>query len=57
MVMIEILSGVQLIEQRLRFLQIARVETLRKPAANRSKQFARLLQPPLVTPEAGEAQD
>jgi hypothetical protein len=57
MVITEILSGVQLIEQRLRFLQIARVETLRKPAANRSKQFARLLQPPLVTPEAGEAQD
>jgi hypothetical protein len=49
------LSGVQLIEQRLRLLQIARVEPLGEPAVNRSEQFACLLQPALVAPEAGEA--
>jgi hypothetical protein len=37
------LSGVQLIEQRLRFPQIERIETFGEPAADRSKQFARLL--------------
>ena len=41
-------------EQRLRFLQIARVEPLSEPAVNRSQQFARLLHLALVTPEAGE---
>ena len=45
----------QLVEQRLRLLQIARVEPLRKPAVNRSKQFARLLQLALVAPEARKA--
>src|SRR5713101_2455139 len=49
------LSGVQLIEQRLRLLQIARVEPLRKPPVNRSQQFARLPHLALVTPEAREA--
>jgi hypothetical protein len=49
------LSGVQLIEQRLRLFQIARIEALRKPAVNRSKQFASLLRLALVTPEAREA--
>ena len=45
----------QRIEQRLRLLQIARVEPFRKPAVNRSKQFARLLRLALVTPEARKA--
>jgi hypothetical protein len=49
------LSGVQLIEQRPRLLQIARLEPLRKPAVNRSQQFARLLQLPMVAPEPGKA--
>ena len=35
--------GRQLLQQRLRLLQIARVEPFRKPAVNRSPQFARLL--------------
>jgi hypothetical protein len=39
-----ILLGVQFIEQFLGFFQIERVEALRKPSVNRSKQFARLLQ-------------
>jgi hypothetical protein len=43
--------GGQLLQQRLRFLQIARVEPLSKPPVNRSKQFARLLRLALVTPE------
>src|SRR6476660_3099791 len=45
----------QLLQQRLRLLQIARVEAPRKPAVNRSKQFARLLHLALVTPEARKA--
>ena len=45
----------QLLQQRLRFLQIARVEALRKPPVNRSKQFARLLHSALAAPEACEA--
>ena len=45
----------QLLQQRLRFLQIARVEALRKPPVNRSQQFARLLHLALVAPEACEA--
>ena len=45
----------QLVEQRLRLLQIARVEAFREPAINRSQQFARLLHLALVAPEAGEA--
>jgi hypothetical protein len=42
-------------EQRLRFLQIARIEPLSEPSVHRSKQFACLLHLPLVTPEACEA--
>ena len=49
------MSGVQLVEQRLRLFQIARIEPLRKPPINRSQQFARLLRLALVAPEAGEA--
>jgi hypothetical protein len=45
----------QLLQQRLRLLQIARVEPLREPPVHRSKQFARLLHLALVTPEACEA--
>jgi hypothetical protein len=37
------LSLRHLLQQRLRLLQIARVEALREPPVNRSKQFARLL--------------
>ena len=36
-------SGRQLFEQRLRLLQIERVEAFGEPAVDRSKQFARLL--------------
>ena len=35
----------QLLQQRLRLLLIARVEPLREPPVNRSKQFVRFLQP------------
>ena len=42
----------QLLQQRLRFLQIARVEPLREPAVDRSQQFARLPHLALVEPEA-----
>ena len=42
-------------EQRLRLLQIARLEPLRKPPVNRSEQFARLLHLALVAPETREA--
>jgi hypothetical protein len=45
----------QLLQERLRFLQIARVEALREPAVNRSKQFASLLWLTLVAPEARHA--
>ena len=45
----------QLIEQRLRLLQIARIEALRKSAVNRSEQFACLLLFTLVAPETCEA--
>jgi hypothetical protein len=36
-------SSDQLVEQRLRFLQIARIEAFGEPAVDRSEQFARLL--------------
>jgi len=49
------MSGAQLVEQGLSFLQIARVEPLSEPAVNRSKQFASLLRFPLVTPETRHA--
>ena len=44
----------QLLQQRLRLLQIARIEPLSEPPVNRSKQFARLLHLALVAPEACE---
>jgi len=43
----------QLTEQRLRLLQIERVKPFRKPAIDRSEQFARLLRLTLVAPETG----
>jgi hypothetical protein len=46
----------QLLQQCLRFLQIERVETSRKPPINRSEQFACFPHLALVTPEAPEAQ-
>src|SRR5262249_53283864 len=45
----------QLLQQRLRLLQIARVKPLHKPPVNRSQQFARLLHLALVAPEPCEA--
>jgi hypothetical protein len=45
----------QLLQQRLRLLQIARVEPLSEPPVNRSQQFARLLHLALVAPEACKA--
>jgi hypothetical protein len=48
-----ILLGVQCIEQFLGFFQIAHVEPLRKPPANRSKQFASLLR--MSTPKGASA--
>jgi hypothetical protein len=45
----------KLLQQRLRLLQIARVESLCEPPVYRSQQFARLLRLPLVTPEARHA--
>ena len=46
--------ALQCFEQRLRFLQIARVEPLREPPIHRSQQFPRLLHLALVAPVAGE---
>src|SRR6202795_2679339 len=51
----EMLSGVQLIEQRAGLLQIERVETLGEPAVDRRQQFARLLHLALVAPEPRHA--
>jgi hypothetical protein len=45
----------QLLQQRLRLFQIKRVETLREPPVNWSKQFVRLLRFALVTPEPRHA--
>src|SRR6478752_2834468 len=45
----------QLLQQRLRFLQITRVEPFSEPPVHRSQQFARLLNLALVAPEACEA--
>src|SRR5215471_12586859 len=45
----------QLLRQRLRLFQIARVEPLSEPSVHRSQQFARLRNLALVTPEACEA--
>jgi hypothetical protein len=46
----------QLLQQRLRFLQIARLKPLREPPVNRSQQFTRLLHLALVAPEPTHAQ-
>ena len=48
-------SGIQLIKQRLRLLQIERVEPFGKPAVNRSEKLASLIPFPLVAPEPAEA--
>jgi hypothetical protein len=48
------LSCVQLLQQRLRLFQIARVEPFCKPPVHRSEQFARFLHLALVAPEACE---
>src|SRR5262249_55529467 len=45
----------QILQQRLRLLQIARVEPLSEPPVHRSQQIARLLHLALVAPEAREA--
>src|SRR5262249_16226880 len=45
----------QLLQQRLRFFQVARVESFSEPPVNRRQQFARFHRLALVTPEAGEA--
>ena len=45
----------QLLQERLRLLQIARVKPLREPPVNRSQKFARLPHLTLVAPEAREA--
>src|SRR5262249_15562123 len=45
----------QLLQQRLRLLQIERTKPLRKPPVNRRQQFTRLLRLALVAPEPGEA--
>ena len=45
----------QFLQQRLRVLQIERLEALRKPTINRSQQFARLPHLALVAPETREA--
>ena len=49
------MSDVQLIEQCLSLLQVARVEAFGKPAVDRSEQVASLLRLALVAPEAREA--
>src|ERR1700733_4616658 len=45
----------QLLQQRLRLFQIARIKSLRKPPVHRSQQFARLLHFALSPPETCEA--
>jgi hypothetical protein len=45
----------KLVKQRLRFLQITRVEPLSEPAVNRSKQFVGLLRFALVAPQPRHA--
>ena len=49
------LSVVQLVEQRLRPLQVARVEAFSEPSVDRSEQFASLLRLPLIAPEPRHA--
>ena len=48
------LSSGQLVEQRLRLLQIARVKPFGEPAVDRSEQIAGLIPLALVAPEPGE---
>ena len=48
-------STLQFPQQRLRLLQIARVEAFGEPPVNRSQELARLLHLALVAPEACEA--
>jgi hypothetical protein len=48
-------SGIQLIEQRLRFLQIERVEAFGKPAEDRSEKLASLIPLTLIAPEPRHA--
>ena len=45
----------QLLQQRLRLLEVERVEPLSEPPVHRRQQFARLLHLALVTPETREA--
>ena len=49
-------SGIQLIEQPLSLLEIARVETFGKPAADRSEKIAGLIPLALIAPEPREAE-
>jgi hypothetical protein len=48
-------SGRQLVEERLRLFQIARVKPLSEPPVNRSEQFASLLHLALIAPQLREA--
>ena len=48
-------SGIQLIEQRLRFLQIECIEALGEPAVDRSEEIAGLIPLALIAPEPREA--
>src|SRR4029077_21024970 len=48
-------SGIQLIEQRLRFLQIERIEALGEPAVDRRDKITSLIPFALVTPQPRHA--
>jgi hypothetical protein len=48
-------SSRQLLQQRLRLLQIKRVEPFREPSVDRSEQFTSFLRLPLVSPETRKA--
>jgi hypothetical protein len=48
-------SSRQFVEQRLRFLQVERVEPFCEPPVDRSEQFAGLLRLPLIAPEPRHA--
>jgi hypothetical protein len=48
-------KGIQLIEQRLRFLQIECIEAFGEPAVDRSEKIAGFAPLALVAPKAGEA--
>jgi hypothetical protein len=51
----KLFSGVQLLEQRLRLLQIERVETFGEPAVDRSEQIEGLIPLALIAPEPRQA--